>query len=507
MALSDIDLTKVKYYDLNNELNIPKDGQIQLDKDHEALADFIKENVLPNTKRFASLKERYDWLEANDYIETGFMHKYRFEFIEELYDFLKAQDFHFHSFMAAYKFYAQYALRTNDKEYYLENYIDRVAMNALFLADGNEELAMQLADELIHQRYQPATPTFLNAGRKRRGEFVSCFEIQATDDMNSIGRTINSALQLSKIGGGVGINLSNLREAGAPIKKIKGAASGVVPVMKLLEDSFSYSNQLGQRQGAGVVYLSVFHPDIVAFLSAKKENADEKIRIKTLSLGITVPDKFYELVEANQEMYLFSPYDVERIYGVPFSYVDITNEYENMVANDAITKYKVNARDLEDEISKLQQESGYPYIVNLDTVNRANPIDGKIVMSNLCSEIAQVQRPSIVNDDQTFAKLGTDVSCNLGSTNIANMMETPDFGRSVSAMVRGLTHISDIEHLDVVRARQRYGSRNRSWCHGTAWLPGQASHSIWLASRPGIYQCLLYAAQLLDDQSLQRHCP
>ena len=66
-------------------------------------------------------------------------------------------------------------------------------MNALFLADGNEELAMQLADELIHQRYQPATPTFLNAGRKRRGEFVSCFEIQATDDMNSIGRTINSA--------------------------------------------------------------------------------------------------------------------------------------------------------------------------------------------------------------------------------------------------------------------------------------------------------------------------
>ena len=129
----------------------------------------------------------------------------------------------------------------------------------------------------------------------------------------------------------------------------------------------------------------------MAFLSAKKENADEKIRIKTLSLGITVPDKFYELVEANQEMYLFSPYDVERIYGVPFSYVDITNEYENMVANDAITKYKVNARDLEDEISKLQQESGYPYIVNLDTVNGANSIDGKIVMSILCTEIAEVE--------------------------------------------------------------------------------------------------------------------
>ena len=450
MALSDIDLTKVRYFDLNNEVNIPRNGQIQLDKDKEALTDFIEHNVKPNTKRFSSLKERFTWLEDHDYIERGFMDKYSLKFIEKMYDYLKTQNFHFHSFMAAYKFYAQYALRTNDKEYYLENYIDRVAMNALYLADGDQDLAMDLADEIIHQRYQPATPTFLNVGRKRRGEFISCFAIQTTDDMNTIGRTINSALQLSKIGGGVGINLSNLREAGSPIKKIKGAASGVVPVMKLLEDSFSYSNQLGQRQGAGVVYLSVFHPDIIEFLGAKKENADEKIRLKTLSLGVTVPDKFYELVEANKDMYLFSPYDVERVYGVPFSYVDITKEYDNMVANDEIHKKKLNARDLEDEISKLQQESGYPYIINIDTVNRANPIDGKIVMSNLCSEIAQVQVPSRVNDDQTYTKLGQDISCNLGSTNIANMMDSPDFGRSVRAMVRGLTRISDVEQIDTV---------------------------------------------------------
>lgn len=450
MALSDIDLTKVRYFDLNNEVNIPRNGQIQLDKDKEALVDFIEHNVKPNTKQFSSLKERFAWLEDHDYIERGFMDKYSLSFLENLYAYLKSQDFHFHSFMAAYKFYAQYALRTNDKEYYLENYIDRVAMNALYLADGDEDLAMDLADEIIHQRYQPATPTFLNVGRKRRGEFISCFAIQTTDDMNTIGRTINSALQLSKIGGGVGINLSNLREAGAPIKKIKSAASGVVPVMKLLEDSFSYSNQLGQRQGAGVVYLSVFHPDIIEFLGAKKENADEKIRLKTLSLGVTVPDKFYELVERDEDMYLFSPYDVERVYGVPFSYVDISKEYDNMVANDEIHKKKLNARDLEDEISKLQQESGYPYIINIDTVNRANPIAGKIVMSNLCSEIAQVQVPSRVNDDQTYTELGQDISCNLGSTNIANMMESPDFGRSIRAMVRGLTRISDVEQIDTV---------------------------------------------------------
>ncbi|HIX35545.1 MAG TPA: class 1b ribonucleoside-diphosphate reductase subunit alpha [Candidatus Limosilactobacillus merdigallinarum] len=483
MALSDIDVTQSKYFELNNQVNIPKDGQIQLDKDKAALDDFIEQNVKPNTKHFSSVMERINWLIDNDYIEAGFIHQYSEEFIEKLYDYLKSENFHFHSFMAAYKFYAQYALRTNDKEYYLENYIDRVAMNALFLANGNSDLAIDLAHELIHQRYQPATPTFLNAGRKRRGEFVSCFEIQTTDDMNTIGRTINSALQLSKIGGGVGINLSNLREAGAPIKKIANAASGVVPVMKLLEDAFSYSNQLGQRQGAGVVYLSVFHPDIIEFLGAKKENADEKIRVKTLSLGVTVPDKFYDLVEKDADMYLFSPYDVERIYGKPFSYVDITKEYDNMVANDKIHKKKINARDLEDEISKLQQESGYPYIVNIDTENRDNPIAGRIVMSNLCSEIAQVQVPSRVNNDQSYETLGTDVSCNLGSTNIDHMMESPDFGKSIRAMMRGLTHISDLEHLDIVPSIENGNARSHSVGLGAMGLHGYlAKHHIQYGS-------------------------
>lgn len=450
MSLKDIDISKVRYYDLNNEINLPVNGQIPLNKDKEALASFLEENVGPNTKRFANLKERFDYLIANDYYEAEFIHKYDFSFIEKLYAFLRQADFHFKTFMAAYKFYAQYALKTNDGAYYLENFIDRVAANALFAADGNEELAMALADEIIHQRYQPATPTFLNAGRKRRGELVSCFLIQITDDMNSIGRGINSALQLSRIGGGVGITLSNLRGAGAPIKGIQGAASGVIPVMKLLEDSFSYSNQLGQRQGAGVVYLNVFHPDIVAFLSAKKENADEKIRVKTLSLGVIVPDKYYELVQKNADMYLFDPWGVERAYGKPFSYVDITKEYDNMVANPAIPKKKIKARELEEEISKLQQESGYPYVINIDTANKANPIDGKIIMSNLCSEILQVQRPSRVNNRQEFDELGTDISCNLGSTNIVNLMASPDFGKSVMTMTRALTFVTDHSAIDVV---------------------------------------------------------
>lgn len=443
-------LGDVSYFRLNNEINRPVNGQIPLHKDKEALQAFFVENVEPNTMPFDTITDKINYLIEHDYIESAFIKKYTPAFIEKLAQELKEHKFRFKSFMAAYKFYQQYALKTNDGNYYLESIEDRVLFNALYFADGNEALAHDLAIEMINQRYQPATPSFLNAGRSRRGEFVSCFLIQVTDDMNAIGRSINSALQLSRIGGGVGISLSNLREAGAPIKGYAGAASGVVPVMKLFEDSFSYSNQLGQRQGAGAVYLDVFHPDILNFLSTKKENADEKVRVKTLSLGITVPDKFYELVRKDADMYLFSPYSIEREYGVPYNYIDITAKYDEMVANPNIVKTKIKARDLETEISKLQQESGYPYIINIDTANRHNPIDGKIIMSNLCSEVLQVQKPSLINDAQEYEVMGTDISCNLGSTNIVNMMTSPDFGRSIRTMTRALTFVTDSSNIEAV---------------------------------------------------------
>lgn len=443
-------MQEVTYFKLNNELNRAVDGKIPVHKDKEAARAYFLEHVNPNTVFFYTLDEKLDYLIDNDYLEAEFLNKYSRDFVKQLMTITYNKKFRFKSFMSAFKFYTQYAMKTNDGKRYLERYEDRIVFCALYLANGNEELAINLASEMIHQRYQPATPTFLNAGRKRRGELVSCFLIQVTDDMNSIGRAINSALQLSRIGGGVGVSLSNIRAAGDPIKKIENASSGIVPVMKLLEDSFSYSNQLGQRNGAGAVYLNVFHPDIVAFLSTKKENADEKIRVKTLSLGLVVPDKFYELCAKDSTMYLFSPYDVEREYGVPFSYVDITAEYDNLVNNPNIKKSKIQARELENEISKLQQESGYPYVVNIDTANRANAVDGKIIMSNLCSEILQVQKPSLINDAQEFEVLGTDISCNLGSTNIPNLMQSSDFGKSVETMVRALTYVTDASNIVAV---------------------------------------------------------
>lgn len=401
---------KVSYFELNNQINRPVNGQIPLHKDKEALEAFFAENVEPNTMKFDSYADKLDYLIKNDYVEKELVEKYGYEFVEELYNIIKAERYRFKSFMSAYKFYQQYALKTDDGKYYLENIQERALYNALFLANGDKELAKDIAIEIINQRFQPATPTFMNSGRSRRGEFTSCFpkgtqitlaqnelkniedlkigdevlthagqlkkitdvivtknnkhpmltikpansrpvtltdnhpvlvysedpdptvksvftnglpnenykwvqakdirvrkdyviipyekvtafkndidrnglglqalvldktsaedtdvvyNLEVEDDhsyvaegiavhncflisigdaMNDIGRSMNSGLQLSKIGGGVGFSLSDLREAGAPIKGVENAASGVVPVMKMFEDAFSYANQLG----------------------------------------------------------------------------------------------------------------------------------------------------------------------------------------------------------------------------------------------------------------------
>lgn len=441
---------------INALLGIPNpDGTINLDADKEAARRFFLDHVNQNTVFFHTLKEKLDYLVENDYYEHEFLEKYSEEFIKNLYKRAYGYKHRFQSYLGALKYYTSYTLKTFDGERYLERYEDRVTAVALYLADGDETQAEHLVDEIMSGRFQPATPTFLNAGKKQRGELTSCFLLEVGDDMKAIGRAIQNALELSKRGGGVAFNLSNLRETGAPIKKIQNQSSGVVPVMKLLEDAFSYANQLGARQGAGSVSLSVHHPDIMRFLDTKRENADEKIRIKTLSVGVVMTDKMVELVTTGDMMYTFSPYDVERIYGVPFADVNISEEYDKLVENPEITKYQVDPRKLWNTIAELQFESGYPYIMFEDTVNRRNPIHGKIKMSNLCHEILQVQTQSTFDSEGHYDKRGRDISCNLGSMNIAHAMKSPDFGGTVETAVRSLTAVSDMADFSSVPSIKR----------------------------------------------------
>ncbi|MEM7932040.1 class 1b ribonucleoside-diphosphate reductase subunit alpha [Morganella morganii] len=436
------------YHALNAMLNLyDTEGKIQFDKDVTAAYHYFRQHVNQNTVFFHNLREKLDFLINENYYEADVIGQYDFEFIKNLFRQAYSKKFRFATFLGALKYYTGYTLKTFDGQRYLERFEDRVCMVALTLARGDTKLAEHLLEEIISGRFQPATPTFLNCGKKQRGEFVSCFLLRIEDNMESIGRSVNSALQLSKRGGGVAFLLTNLRESGAPIKLIENQSSGVVPVMKMLEDAFSYANQLGARQGAGAVYLHAHHPDILTFLDTKRENADEKIRIKTLSLGVVIPDITFELAKNNEPMYLFSPYDVARVYGKPMSELSISEHYADMVNNKAIRKRKINAREFFRILAEIQFESGYPYIMFEDNVNRANPVAGYINMSNLCSEILQVNSASEYNDDLSYRHTGRDISCNLGSLNIAKMMDSPDFARSVDIAVRGLTAVSDMSEI------------------------------------------------------------
>lgn len=436
------------YHALNAMLNLyDREGRIQFDKDREAVDAFFAAHVRPNSVTFASQDERLDHLVNEGYYDARVLTRYARAFVVKLFERAHASGFRFQTFLGAWKFYTSYTLKTFDGKRYLESFEDRVVMVALTLAQGDEALAQQLTDEILSGRFQPATPTFLNCGKAQRGELVSCFLLRIEDNMESIGRAVNSALQLSKRGGGVAFLLSNLREAGAPIKRIENQSSGVIPVMKMLEDAFSYANQLGARQGAGAVYLHAHHPDILRFLDTKRENADEKIRIKTLSLGVVIPDITFKLAKENADMALFSPYDVERIYGKAFGDVAISKLYDELLADDRIRKKTINARDFFQTLAEIQFESGYPYIMYEDTVNRANPIAGRINMSNLCSEILQVNSASRYDENLDYAEIGKDISCNLGSLNIAHTMDSPDFGRTVETAIRGLTAVSDMSHI------------------------------------------------------------
>ena len=487
------------HHALNALLNLyDSQGRIRFDADRLAARRYFLEHVNKNTVFFHSLDEKLDYLVEEGYYEGEVLAAYAKPFVKSLFDAAYAKKFRFPTFLGAFKYYTSYTLKTFDGQRYLERYEDRVVMAALTLARGDEALARALTEEMISGRFQPATPTFLNAGKKQRGELISCFLLRVEDNMESIGRAINSSLQLSKRGGGVALMLTNLREMGAPIKGIENQSSGVLPVMKLLEDSFSYANQLGARQGAGAVYLNVHHPDILRFLDTMRENADEKIRIKTLSLGVVIPDVTFELARDNADMYLFSPHDVQKVYGIPFSEISVTEKYQEMVDNPRIKKTKIKARELFQILAEIQFESGYPYMMFEDNVNRANPVAGRITMSNLCSEILQVNEASTYHDDLGYDHLGADISCNLGSLNIAASMDGGNLGATVETAIRALSAVSEMSKIDSVPSIRRGNDESHAIGLGQMNLHGfLAREHIYYGSPEGIDFTNIYFCAVL----------
>ncbi|MFD2371528.1 class 1b ribonucleoside-diphosphate reductase subunit alpha [Brevibacillus sp. GCM10020057] len=440
----------MRHIELNNELmQRGEDGFYQLEKDREAVQEFLRE-VEAKTMTFASVKERMQYLIENDYYENVY-ERYSEEQVEEVTRLTKEAPFRFASYMAASKFYKDYALKTDDKAYYLEQYSDRVAIVALSLAQGDFERAKRLAVSMMDQRLQPATPTFLNAGKSRRGEMVSCFLLEMDDSLNSINYILGTCMQLSKIGGGVAVNLSKLRGRGEPIKGVEGAAKGIMPVLKLLEDAFSYADQMGQRKGSGAAYYNIFGWDVGEFLDCKKINADEKARIKTLSIGLIVPNMFYKLAEEDKPLTVFAPYSVYKEYGRHLDDMDMDEMYEELLANDRVKKRTLmSAREMLTKIAMVQLESGYPYIMNKTNANRNHALKdiGSVKMSNLCTEIFQLQDTSTINNYGEPDIIRRDISCNLASLNIVNVMEQKMIRESVYEGIEAITAVSDMTTVE-----------------------------------------------------------
>lgn len=236
------------YIILNNKVNQKdKEGNyINLDLDKQAVREYFLNNVNQNTVFFHSLEEKLNYLVENGYYDKKVLDKYTIDEIKEVFKLAYGKKFRFRSYTGAVTFYERYAMRTTDNERILERYEDRLSMIALTIARNFDE-AKEFIEILAERQLQGATPVFMNSGKLRSGGLVSCDLLSIEDNLESITYTMNSAMQLSKMGAGVGLNLSKLRARGETIKDIEDRASGVLPPAKVFEDIFSYINQLGKK--------------------------------------------------------------------------------------------------------------------------------------------------------------------------------------------------------------------------------------------------------------------
>ena len=481
------------------------EGNYDLDKDKQAVRSYFLEYVNKYTWFFHDLREKIDYLIENNYY-IDFYKKYQFSEIEAVFDLVYAKKFRFPSFMSAFKFYQNYALRDNTGEFFLERYEDRIAVVALFLADGDQKKALEYAEMMINQEYQPATPTFLNAGKLRAGQLVSCFLDEVGDNLTGIGYAIDEGMKLSSIGGGVAYNFSKLRARGEAIKNIDGRASGVMPVLKIMEDVFSYANQLGQRPGAGAAYLNIFHWDIEEFLDSKKVNVDEKIRIKSLSIGVIAPGKFMELVAQDQDMYVFAPLTVRQAFGVDLDEMDMDEMYDQLVAHPQVKKRKLDARQLLVRIAQVQKESGYPYLFFKDNANKDHALRqiGSVKFSNLCTEIMQLSEVSDIGQYYEKDQIRRGISCNLGSLNIVNVMENKRIKQAVKGAIDALTQVSDITDIDIVPSIKKANEELHSVGLGAMNLHGYlVKNQIAYESREALDFCNVFF-MMMNFYSLER---
>lgn len=469
------------FLDLNSEImERDEEGKLKTYKDLEALESYLEYRKDVAISYPTKEKKFLDYIEKKLYKESvrtsyKLTDEEYVEFIKEMYRLYEENDRGDMGYYSLAFFDQSYALRMGRKELtgrygysedqlpekdfldgniLLEDKSDRAVVIAMHTALGDEVLAKDIVIGLATRNFHPATPTYSNSGLVRGGESTSCYIFSASDNMESIVYLHSVALQKSKRGGGIGYDLTNIRARGESIKGVQGVSKGIIPVAKMIESAVSYADQDGKRPGSAVVNLSVFHADIEDFLNSKKENAEDNIRLKTLSTAIITYDKFWELVKNESEYYYtFYPKTVYDEYGVELSDIDFNEMYDELVLNPRVRKKKFRVEDILNQVARLHGMRGYPYIIYFDNANNQHAFyrqDYLIRCSNLCSEIFQL---SVAGE--------YDIQCTLSAINISEVMKNNSLEETAYTVTRMLNNIIDVPHEDetdytVVKAREDF---------------------------------------------------
>ena len=308
-----------------------------------------------------------------------------------------------------------------DEELPQEAYLSIALLLAQNEAPQNRlELARQFYEAIATRQISLATPILANL-RVPNGSLSSCFIIAMDDNLESIFREITNTARISKNGGGVGVNVSRIRATGSKVMGKEKASGGVIPWIKLLNDTAIAVNQGGRRAGAVTVGLDIWHLDVPEFLEMQTENGDIRRKAYDVFPQVIIPDEFMRRVEKKQDWVLVDPYEVKENLGIDLAETwgeKFETAYSQIEAqlDKKITLYKkVNARELFKEIMRSQVETGMPYLAFKDTINSSNPNqhEGYIPGVNLCCESYSNVKPGVEAH-----------CCNLVSLNLANLEDT-----------------------------------------------------------------------------------
>ncbi len=309
-----------------------------------------------------------------------------------------------------------------------------------------------------------ATPTLANA-RRLDGQLSSCFIDTPDDSLQAIFDGLTTFAKVSQNGGGMGVYLGKLRSLGSTIRGYKGAGSGIVPWVRLYNDTAVSVNQLGQRAGAVSLWLDIWHKDILDFLDLKTNNGDERRKAYDVFPGVCIPDLFYREIEKDGEWNLFDPHEIRSVKG--WSLEDFWGEewekrYLDCVSDSRISRKTIPALDIFGQILRSLYETGGPFIFNRDTVNRMNPNKhaGMIYSSNLCTEICQNQSPTVLKNEGVAEEEiekryipGDLVVCNLSSINLGRTDTLEKLNEVIPVQIRMLDNVITMNNLPLEQAR------------------------------------------------------